>query len=61
MLMLGTAYMLFGRKVEGNTRQMSMMLFISGISSVIWGFIFGGFFGDMLTAVTMGSQFRALV
>ena len=61
MLMLGTAYMLFGRKVEGNTRQMSMMLFISGISSVIWGFIFGGFFGDMLTAVTMGKvNFPAL-
>lgn len=54
MLMAGTAYMLFGRKVEGNSRQMSMMLFISGISSVIWGFIFGGFFGDMLTAVTQG-------
>ena len=54
MLMAGTAYMLFGRKVEGNMRQMSMMLFISGISSVIWGFIFGGFFGDMVTAVTMG-------
>ncbi len=61
MLMAGTAYMLFGRKVEGNTRQMSMMLFISGISSVIWGFVFGGFFGDMLTAVTMGKvNFPAL-
>lgn len=54
LLMLGTAYMLFGRKVEGKVRQMSMMLFISGISAVIWGFIFGGFFGDMVTALTMG-------
>ncbi|NLA95539.1 MAG: hypothetical protein GX838_01665 [Clostridiaceae bacterium] len=54
MLMAGTAYMLFKKKVEGKTRQMSMMLFISGISSVIWGFMFGGFFGDMITAVTQG-------
>lgn len=61
MLMLGTLYMLFGRKVEGKTRQMSMMLFISGISSVLWGFVFGGFFGDMLTALTMGKyEFPAL-
>ena len=54
MLMAGTAWLLFKKKVEGGTRQMSMMLFISGISSVIWGFIFGGFFGDMITAVTQG-------
>ncbi|HZK28824.1 MAG TPA: V-type ATPase 116kDa subunit family protein [Clostridia bacterium] len=61
LLMAGTAYMLFGRKVEGTVRKMSMMLFISGISAVIWGFVFGGFFGDMVTAVTMGkATFPAL-
>ena len=61
LLVAGTAYMLFKRKVEGNMRQMSMMLFISGISSIIWGFLFGGFFGDMLTAVTQGKlNFPAL-
>ena len=54
MLMAGTAYLLFKKKVEGGTRQMSMMLFISGISSVLWGFVFGGFFGDLITAVTDG-------
>jgi len=54
MLMAATAYMLFKKKVEGGTRQMSMMLFLSGISSVIWGFLFGGFFGDMITALTAG-------
>jgi V/A-type H+-transporting ATPase subunit I len=46
--------MLFKKKVEGGMRQMSMMLFISGISSVLWGFVFGGFFGDMVTALSGG-------
>lgn len=54
MLVAATAYLLFVRKAEGGMRQMSMLLFLSGISSIIWGFLFGGFFGDMITAVTGG-------
>lgn len=54
LLVAGTAYMLFKKKVEGGVQRMSLMLFISGISSIIWGFVFGGFFGDMITALTDG-------
>jgi V/A-type H+-transporting ATPase subunit I len=54
MLVIATAYMLFKKKVEGTMRQLSSMLFISGIASIIWGFIFGGFFGDLITVVTQG-------
>ncbi len=54
MLVIMTAYMLFKKKVEGNMRQLCSMLLISGISSVIWGFIFGGFFGDLVTVVSQG-------
>ncbi len=61
LLVAGTAFMLFKLKVQGTMRQLSMVLFISGISSIIWGFLFGGFFGDMLTAVTQGKvNFPAL-
>jgi len=44
-----TGYMAFKKKAEGELGRMSRMLFISGIGSIIWGFLFGGFFGDMLT------------
>jgi V/A-type H+-transporting ATPase subunit I len=61
VLVAATAYMLFKKKVEGGLRAMSSMLFISGIASVIWGFVFGGFFGDLVTAVSMGkAHFPAL-
>ncbi|HQC49271.1 MAG TPA: V-type ATPase 116kDa subunit family protein [Bacillota bacterium] len=54
MLVIMTAYMLFKKKVEGTLRQLSSMLFISGIASVVWGFVFGGFFGDLVTVVSQG-------
>jgi len=54
MLVIATAYMLFKKKVEGAMRQLSSMLFISGISSIAWGFVFGGFFGDLVTVVSQG-------
>ncbi len=61
ILVLLTAYMLFKKKVEGEMQKLSSMLFISGISSVIWGFIFGGFFGDLVTVVSQGkANFPAL-
>lgn len=54
MLVIATAYMLFKKKVEGDSRKLCSLLFISGISSVVWGFIFGGFFGDLVTVVSQG-------
>lgn len=41
-------------KVKGENRELCAMLFVSGISSTIWGFVFGGFFGNLLPAVTGG-------
>ncbi len=54
MLVIMTGIMLFKMKVEGNMRQLSSLLFLSGIASMIWGLLFGGFFGDMITAVSQG-------
>jgi len=54
MLVALAAFMLFKKKVEGNVKQICSLLFFSGISSIVWGFMFGGFFGDMITAVTHG-------
>ena len=54
MLVAGTAWLLFKKKIEGEGRSLSALLFVSGISSVVWGFVFGGFFGDLLTTVTQG-------
>lgn len=54
MLVIATAYMLFKKKVEGEMRKLASMLFISGIASIVWGFVFGGFFGDLVTVVSQG-------
>ena len=55
LLLLGCLYLIFKAKVTtGMMGQMARMLTLSAVSSIIWGFIFGGFFGDLLTAVTDG-------
>ncbi len=54
MLVALTAYMLFKKKVEGTVQQLCSLLFFSGISSIAWGFVFGGFFGDLVTVVSQG-------
>ncbi len=48
------ALLLWKFKVKGELQEMTKMLFISGISSVAWGAVFGGFFGDLLTVVSEG-------
>ncbi len=48
------ALLLWKFKVSGDMQKMAKMLFISGLSSVAWGFVFGGFFGDMLTVLSEG-------
>ncbi len=43
---------LFKFKVEGNTKKTMGMLMLSGIVSIPFGFLFGGFFGDLLPTIT---------
>lgn len=55
LLSIITGYMVFVRKVRGEAAKMSRMLLLSGFSSIIWGFVFGGFFGDLIKVVTQGA------
>lgn len=52
LLTLGTAYLIYGMKVEGSVRAMSKMLMLSGVASIVWGFMFGGFFGDLVSVLS---------
>lgn len=54
LLTLACAFLLWKRKIDATTEsgKLVRMLFLSGISSTIWGFVFGGFFGDMLTLLS---------
>ena len=55
-------FLLWKVKVQGNFRDMTKVLFMSGLVSIPFGFLFGGFFGDFLTTVSEGSiQFPALL
>lgn len=39
-------------KVGGEMGRMARMLFLSGIASILWGFVFGGYFGDMVSVLS---------
>jgi V/A-type H+/Na+-transporting ATPase subunit I len=45
---------LFKFKVKGRQRRAYLLFFECGLSSIFWGLMFGGYFGDMITAVTAG-------
>jgi V/A-type H+/Na+-transporting ATPase subunit I len=55
LLAAGCAFLIWKVQVTGNTRSMCMFLFHGGLASVLWGLLFGGFFGDLVTALTKGS------
>lgn len=48
------ALLIWKVKAVGELGRMARMLFISGIGSILWGFMFGGFFGNMLTTLSDG-------
>jgi V/A-type H+-transporting ATPase subunit I len=54
LLTICCAYLIWKKKIDTSTEsgQLVRMLFLCGISSTLWGFVFGGFFGDMLTLMS---------
>ena len=48
LMVLGTAFFLSKAKPKGGMRNMMTMFFMCGISSIFWGCLTGGFFGDFL-------------
>lgn len=45
---------LFKFKVRGQSRRTFMMFFQCGLSSMFWGIMFGGYFGDMVSTLSSG-------
>ncbi|MHB1485100.1 MAG: V-type ATP synthase subunit I [Saccharofermentanales bacterium] len=54
LLAAGCAFLLWKVKVQGNMRSICLFMFQGGLVSIIWGLMFGGFFGDMLTTLSSG-------
>jgi len=49
-----TGILLIKYKFEGLLDKLLRLLFLGGISTFIWGALFGGWFGDIVSAVTSG-------
>jgi V/A-type H+-transporting ATPase subunit I len=43
-----TAFILYKFKLQGGIKKMMGLMFLGGISTFIWGVVFGGWFGDLL-------------
>ncbi len=48
LMVLGTAFFLMKAKPKGSTKNMMTMFFMCGITSIFWGCLTGGLFGDFL-------------
>lgn len=46
-----TGLLVWKVKVQGNFRKMCQVFFQCGLSSIVWGALFGGFFGNMVSDV----------
>ncbi len=51
VMAIGTAILLKKTNVEGGMRKMLKMFFYCGISTVVWGALFGSWFGDIIPVV----------
>jgi len=54
MLAAGCGLLLWKFKVTGGLRSMCLFIFQGGLASVVWGLLFGGFFGNILTVLSTG-------
>jgi len=54
VIALATGIILKKFKLQGMAHKMVSLLFFGGISTFIWGAMFGGWFGDVVSAVTSG-------
>lgn len=48
LLTLGTAFLIKKKKYKKGEGSLVKMLFLGGISTIIWGLLFGSFFGDLI-------------
>ncbi len=55
MVMLACGILGFGKILEAHKRKMFQMFFFCGISTTFWGFMYGSFFGDALSAFSNGA------
>lgn len=55
LLAIACGVALWGLKVKGGSRSLISMLFGSGLVAIPFGFMFGSFFGNLLTQVTDGA------
>jgi V/A-type H+/Na+-transporting ATPase subunit I len=52
LLALGTAFLIWGVKVQGNMRQMCQFMFQGSFAAIVSGLLFGSFFGDFVSVVS---------
>lgn len=56
LLTIACAFLIWKVKLDADSEsgKLVRMLFLSGISATLWGFVFGGFFGDIITIFSNG-------
>ncbi len=53
LLTIATAFLLKKKKLENSMRRFLTLFFFCGLSTVFWGALFGGWFGNLIETVTL--------